>query len=217
MPPADPAQGMPDSYRGLILLAHAAVLVGALLAKRRLVSRQIGRNPVLVRPWRNRDTAHGYLELVLSLASGLFLCDVLLNVFIAGFVRRHLALPVLRSSGVTAWAGVALLTVGLAVSLLAVVQMGRSWRMGIDREGPGALVTGGLYRRIRHPIYSGMLLAASGLFLMTADVLALTVAAAAWVGLPVQARLEEEFLASTYPDYESFKSRTGRFWPERRS
>lgn len=39
-----------------------------------------------------------------------------------------------------------------------------------------------------------MLLATTGIAGVSADLLSVTVAAAAWVGIPVQARLEETFL-----------------------
>ena len=56
----------------------------------------------------------------------------------------------------------------------------------------------------------------TGMALLTADVLSIATAAAAWVGLPVQARLEEEFLLSRYADaYRRHQARTRRFWPRR--
>lgn len=92
--------------------------------------------------------------------------------------------------------------------------MGTSWRIGIDREKPGSLVIGGLFERMRHPIYAGMLLVVSGMVGVTGDLLSIAVAAAAWVGIPVQARLEEDFLLSVHGDeYRTYRARTGRFWP----
>ncbi len=92
--------------------------------------------------------------------------------------------------------------------------MGASWRVGIDRDDPGPLVTGGLYSRIRHPIYAGMLLATSGLAATTGDVLSVIVAAGAWIAIPIEARLEEEFLLARHgEEYRRYLSTTGRFWP----
>ena len=67
---------------------------------------------------------------------------------------------------------------------------------------------------MRHPIYAGMLLITTGMALLTGDLLSIAAAGAAWVGLPIQARLEEEFLVSRYGDeYRRHQSQTGRFWP----
>jgi protein-S-isoprenylcysteine O-methyltransferase Ste14 len=61
-----------------------------------------------------------------------------------------------------------------------------------------------------------MLLITTGMALVSADVLSIATAAAAWVGLPIQARLEEEFLVSRYGDeYRRFQAESGRFWPRR--
>jgi hypothetical protein len=55
-------------------------------------------------------------------------------------------------SRVVGFAGLVLLGFGVLVASLAVRQMGASWRVGIDRQAPGALVASGLYARVRHPI-----------------------------------------------------------------
>ena len=82
----------------------------------------------------------------------------------------------------------------------------------MDRAHPGALVTGGIYGRVRHPIYTGVMLIVCGAAAVTGDLLAIAVAAAAVVGLPVQARLEEEFLAARHGDvYTEYRQRTRRF------
>src|SRR5262245_32457769 len=57
--------------------------------------------------------------------------------------------PAPRALRVAGWA---LVGFGLGVSVVAQAQMGASWRIGIDSR-PTALVTGGLYRAVRNPIY----------------------------------------------------------------
>jgi protein-S-isoprenylcysteine O-methyltransferase Ste14 len=59
-----------------------------------------------------------------------------------------------------------------------------------------------------------MLLATSGIAAVTADLAAILLAGAAWIGLPIQARLEEAFLLGRHPEeYPAYLRRTGRFWP----
>jgi protein-S-isoprenylcysteine O-methyltransferase Ste14 len=95
--------------------------------------------------------------------------------------------------------------------------MGTSWRVGIDDQDPGPLVSRGLFARVRHPIYGGLLLATAGVAALTADALSIVVVGAAWTSLPIQARLEEAALASRHPDdYPGYRARTGRFWPRLR-
>jgi protein-S-isoprenylcysteine O-methyltransferase Ste14 len=106
------------------------------------------------------------------------------------------------------------MSLGLALYFMGLVRLGSSWRIGIDRERPGALVTSGLFARIRHPLYGGILLATLGMALLTADVVSFAAMAAAWTAVPIQARLEEEFLASLHPEYAQYRARTGRFVPK---
>ena len=202
----------------LVLPLYSAWVIAALLAHRRRVAKQIGRNPVVIKPFTNRELPHRYLELVLLIGAVAAIADIGLNALAMDWVSAHLAIPLLRASEVPRWIGLLVLTSGLLLSSAAIRHMGESWRMGIDTEGAGALATRGLYARVRHPIYSGMLLATIGLAATVADVIAVAVAVGCWVALPIQARLEEQFLLSRHGDeYRAYMQRTGRFWPLRRS
>jgi protein-S-isoprenylcysteine O-methyltransferase Ste14 len=59
------------------------------------------------------------------------------------------------------YAGVALAVLGLGVVAWSQAAMGPSLRIGLTDE-PTALVTDGIYARVRHPIYTGMLAIAAG-------------------------------------------------------
>ena len=206
---------MPHVVFRVILPLCAACALAAILINRARVSRQIGRDPVVIRPFRG-DTPQRYLESVLMLGIPALLLDVILNAVSPELVEHHLAVRLLRWSSIFGHLGLALVTIGLLVCGAAVRDMGASWRMGVDRLNPGPLVTGGLFRRMRHPIYAGMLSITTGMALLTADVLSIATAGGAWVGLPIQARLEEEFLVSRYGDeYKRHQSQSGRFWPRR--
>jgi protein-S-isoprenylcysteine O-methyltransferase Ste14 len=204
---------MRDMVLRIVLPLYAAAAVLALLVNRARVSRRIGRDPVVIHPFSG-DTPQRFLESALMLGIPVLCLDVALNAVLPAFVDEHLAVPLFRRSPAAGAVGFASVTVGLVVCAAAVWNMGASWRMGVDRETPGPLVTRGLFRRMRHPIYAGILLITSGMALLTADVLSIATAAAAWVGLPIQARLEEEFLVSQYGDaYRRHQSQSGRFWP----
>lgn len=206
---------MPDVLFRVILPAYAAFVVAGIVTHRSRVRRKIGRDPIVIRFFRRGDTAYGYLEAALSLGSPALVLDIILNALSPELVREHLAVPTLRGSEFLGLVGLVFLTSGLVLSGAAIRDMGVSWRIGIDRERPGPLVTSGLFRRVRHPIYAGMLLVTSGMAAMTADLLSIAVAAAAWVGIPVQARLEEEFLLARYAEgYKVYEAQTGRFWPK---
>lgn len=110
--------------------------------------------------------------------------------------------------------GIALYTVGLAVALLARVQLGANWS---DIEAPQILqrqtvVDRGIYRYIRHPIYTGDLLLLCGFELALNSWLVLGLVAM----LPYvvrQALREEQLLARTLPGYAAYCARTKRLIP----
>ena len=65
---------------------------------------------------------------------------------------------------------------GIAVAIWARVHLGRNWGMPMTQKAEPELVTSGPYRFVRHPIYSGLLLALVGTALAT-NLLGLIIAA----------------------------------------
>lgn len=111
--------------------------------------------------------------------------------------------------------GFALVAAGFILTLAAQIQMGDSWRIGVDNTEQTALVTGGVFRYMRNPIFSGMLAALLGLFLLVPNPLTL----AGWLmvvgGLEIQVRaVEEPYLLKTHGEsYRQYTQNTGRFLP----
>jgi protein-S-isoprenylcysteine O-methyltransferase Ste14 len=64
------------------------------------------------------------------------------------------------------WLGVLSCAVGLVVMLPALISFGPSFRVGIDVERPGALVTSGIFGMTRNPIYVAFAFILLGEFLL---------------------------------------------------
>jgi protein-S-isoprenylcysteine O-methyltransferase Ste14 len=111
--------------------------------------------------------------------------------------------------------GFVLFFAGLAGTLWAQVEMGASWRIGVDEAERTELVTGGPFALVRNPIFSAMVPAFLGLALLVPNVAALAGFAALVVALEVQVRLvEEPYLLRTHgARYTNYASRVGRFVP----
>ncbi len=77
----------------------------------------------------------------------------------------------------------------------------------------GSLVRDGIYARIRHPIYAGLMLASIGWATATRSAPAFAAAVALCLFLDVKARREEAWLVERYPDYEEYRLGTRRFLP----
>jgi protein-S-isoprenylcysteine O-methyltransferase Ste14 len=59
-------------------------------------------------------------------------------------------------------AGLAIFVLGLALAVWARVYLGRNWGMPMSQRADPELVTTGPYGRVRHPIYSGIILGMVG-------------------------------------------------------
>jgi protein-S-isoprenylcysteine O-methyltransferase Ste14 len=110
--------------------------------------------------------------------------------------------------------GALLFTLGLAIAVAGRVQLGSNWS---DIETAGilgkqAVVSHGIYRYLRHPIYVGDLILLVGLELALNSWLVLGAIALVPVVLR-QAIQEERTLAAALPGYADYCTRTKRFIP----
>jgi len=111
--------------------------------------------------------------------------------------------------------GAALFASGFLLTLIAQLQIGDSWRIGLDPRERTALVTHGVFGYVRNPIFTGMLLTLGGLVLLVPNGWTLASLILALAGLELQVRgIEEPFLLRTHGDhYRAYTRRTGRFVP----
>ena len=111
--------------------------------------------------------------------------------------------------------GALLALAGIAGTLHAQLEMGASWRVGVDPSERTALRTDGPFRWVRNPIFSWMLFTAAGLALLVPNVASLAGLLLLGVAVELQVRLvEEPYLRRTHgAAYADWAARTGRFLP----
>jgi protein-S-isoprenylcysteine O-methyltransferase Ste14 len=115
--------------------------------------------------------------------------------------------PVLESIGAV------LFVCGIAVAVWARVHLGRNWGMPMTQKAEPELVTTGPYRYVRHPIYSGLLLALLGTALMT-NLIGLGIFAILAAYFYYSATVEERNLSATFPKaYPAYRSDTKMLIP----
>jgi protein-S-isoprenylcysteine O-methyltransferase Ste14 len=83
-----------------------------------------------------------------------------------------------------------------------------------EPQAEAKLVTTGLFKRMRHPIYSGLLWFAYGVGVASGPMPQLLFAIALHVVLYRKSLIEEEFLVKRFPEYAAYQARTGRFFPK---
>jgi protein-S-isoprenylcysteine O-methyltransferase Ste14 len=109
-------------------------------------------------------------------------------------------------------AGITMISAGFIVFIAALTAFGRSWRIGIDSKTPGALVTGGIFRLTRNPVFLFVDLYFIGTFLVYPNLLFLAFAIACAGGIHFQILQEEAFLSRQYGDtYRDYMKRTRRY------
>lgn len=102
---------------------------------------------------------------------------------------------------------------GIAILGASVVALGKSLTP-FPRPLPTAeLVTSGVYRLVRHPIYFGILLAALGVSLWSMSPLRLALTVVLAVFFDRKASREEEWLLERYPAYPAYRSRVSKLLP----
>lgn len=116
-------------------------------------------------------------------------------------------LPVVQAIGIVLFLG------GLALAIWARLYLGRNWGMPMSQKADPELVTSGPYRYVRHPIYSGIILAMVGTALAV-GLFWLIVAPAIGVYFIYSATIEEQNMARSFPStYPSYKQHTKMLIP----
>jgi protein-S-isoprenylcysteine O-methyltransferase Ste14 len=109
--------------------------------------------------------------------------------------------------------GLAFFVLGLALAIWARVYLGRNWGMPMSQKADPELVTTGPYSSIRHPIYSGIILAMIGTTIAVSLywLVAVVLLGAYFV---YSAFMEERFMADRFPDsYPEYKRSTKMLIP----
>lgn len=116
------------------------------------------------------------------------------------------------NSPVFAVVGLVLLVLALIWVLVAQLQMGDSWRIGIDEKTASPLVQRGLFGISRNPIFLGMLVMLVGMLLTLPTAATLMVTILGIILIHIQVRLEEPFLLEKYGDaYRDYQKRVRRW------
>ena len=109
--------------------------------------------------------------------------------------------------------GSVMVWVGLIILALSIFKLGGSLTASPIPKNDSELKTDGLYKWMRHPIYSGLIATGLGLAIESESLLNLLVAVALIALLNYKAKWEESFLLERYPEYRTYMSKTGRFVP----
>lgn len=111
------------------------------------------------------------------------------------------------------WLGVIIFVLGAFITLTAALQL-NVHLSPFPSPLPGSkLIENGVYRFIRHPIYTGIILSFFGFAIISDSGYRLVIAAVLFLLFYYKTRYEEKRLIEKFPNYLEYKNRSGRFFP----
>lgn len=206
-----------NGWAGPVFLGMVATYQVAIIVRAILLWRNEGINPFVV--GQTRTGIGRWLEAMFPWVGLIWTVDVVLTATDAPlrlfpwFLERPLFESILAER-------IGLSLVGMAVLLFiaALVAFGNSWRIGIDRENPGSLVTTGIFAYTRNPIFLSMDLILLGTFLVVPSIIYLLAMCLLFVAIHFQILEEEKFLRSEYGEvYEEYVRQTCRYLGRKRT
>ena len=193
-----------DVYALIMLFTFYTLLI----SKSFLVNR---RGQKVVRLGKGKNGFARYLELFYYLGLLFLTYLVVVSAFGLPFVFigelivvfNHIILTVI---------GFILLNISVIIFAFALAALNESWRIGIDHDHHGPLVTHGVFKFMRNPTYLGIILLFLGFFLMYSNFFFLGAVVFIILSFNHQIKKEEILLESLYKDtYLNYKKNTPKY------
>ena len=114
------------------------------------------------------------------------------------------------------WLGAIIALIGIIGALAAQLAMGESWRIGVDSSERTKLVTEGMFRYVRNPIFSFIGMSMIGFFMTVPNAWSVFAILLTGTGIHLQVKyVEEPYLAEVHgADYETYVRSVGRYLPK---
>ena len=111
--------------------------------------------------------------------------------------------------------GIVVAIVGIFATVYAQLDMGDSWRIGVDPGETTTLVRTGVFGWVRNPIFTAMITFGFGIALVTPNLVALAGFLLLVATIELQVRIvEEPYLLTVHgDDYRGYLTNVGRFMP----
>lgn len=104
---------------------------------------------------------------------------------------------------------------GLLIVLFGILSLNVNFSPFPSPRSNASLISHGIYRYLRHPVYSGIIIALFAYALFSFSVFRILVTGGLMVVFYFKTNLEEELLKERFDDYEDYMKRTGRFFPKK--
>lgn len=132
---------------------------------------------------------------------------ILLTIFYIPFIPDTFQSPIILK-----YTGVVISVLGFLIIIIAFLQLNKNLTPFPTPKENGFLINTGLYKYVRHPIYSGIFLAAIGIAFYTSSYWQLVISFILLILFYYKSKYEESLLIETYKEYEEYKKVTRRFF-----
>jgi protein-S-isoprenylcysteine O-methyltransferase Ste14 len=122
--------------------------------------------------------------------------------------------PLFSATAVTGWTAVVITALGFALTLWTRAILGSNWSGNVIIKVAHELIRTGPYRFVRHPIYTGLILAAAGTAIALDQWRGVVAVALLWVAFTIKRLKEEQFMRQTFgAQYIEYSQNTGAIFP----
>lgn len=109
---------------------------------------------------------------------------------------------------------VGMIVTRILILAIALLQLNKNLSPFPTPKTGSQLIQTGLYKFIRHPIYTGILISLFGYSIYSSSIFRLVLTLSLYALFIIKTRYEEKLLLERYDDYASYRKRTGRFFPK---
>ncbi len=106
-----------------------------------------------------------------------------------------------------------LAVLGFLVIILAIVQLDKNLTPFPSPKQKGSLINTGLYKFIRHPIYTGIIVCTISFGFYNQNIWRIGIGVFLWILFYFKSIYEEKMLSIKFSKYADYKLDTGRFFP----
>ncbi|HFK5528790.1 TPA: isoprenylcysteine carboxylmethyltransferase family protein [Elizabethkingia anophelis] len=94
--------------------------------------------------------------------------------------------------------GLSISVIGAIIACVSRYILGKNWSLSVQRKEDHQLIQNGIYKLIRHPIYTGLLLLFTGNAIIVGDYRAIIAVLIVFVSLWLKLKKEEKILTETF-------------------